>query len=94
MAERGLYLACYDVADDARLRAALLVVRAYATGGQKSVHECWLNTLERGDLLADISLVLNPLEDSFLLVRLDARLPTHTLGQALQPVRPDWFYLG
>lgn len=42
MSERNLYLAAYDVGDDNRLRAALHCARAYATGGQQSVHEVWL----------------------------------------------------
>lgn len=36
------YLAAYDVSDPKRLQQALHVLRDYATGGQKSVFECFL----------------------------------------------------
>lgn len=94
MKGRALYLASYDVCEDGRLRAALECVRAYATGGQKSVHEVWLTAAEKGELLLEMSLVLNLHEDSFLLIRLDPRQPVHTLGVAIPPSNPDWFYVG
>jgi len=34
MKKRNLYLVCYDVADDKRLRAALKIARKYATNGK------------------------------------------------------------
>ncbi len=42
MLNRCLYLIAYDVRVPNRLVAALHLTRRYATGGQKSVHECWL----------------------------------------------------
>lgn len=93
-AARILYLAAYDVSDNNRLRAALHCVRAYATGGQKSVHEVWLTDAEKGELIGDMSFILDETEDSFMLVRLDARQTVHTLGLGIAPVDPDWFYLG
>ncbi len=92
--QRVLYLAAYDVSDAGRLRAALHCVRAYATGGQKSVHEVWLTAAEKGELLGDMSFILDEADDSFLLIRLDARQTVHTLGLGVAPVDPDWFYLG
>ena len=91
---RTLYLAAYDVSDDRRLKAALHCVRAYATGGQKSVHEVWLYPEEKGDLIADMALILHPSEDSFLLIRLDARQTIRTLGLGVVPRDLDWFYVG
>ncbi|MEZ5537193.1 MAG: CRISPR-associated endonuclease Cas2 [Thiolinea sp.] len=91
---RLLYLACYDVADERRLKVALQVVRRFATGGQKSVHEVWLSAAEKGDLLLDMGQLLEPGEDSFLLIRLDPRQKVHTLGTGVPPGNPDWFYLG
>jgi CRISPR-associated protein Cas2 len=93
-AARVLYLAAYDVSDNGRLRAALHCVRAYATGGQKSVHEVWLTDAEKGELIGDMSFILDEDEDSFMLIRLDARQTVHTLGLGVVPVDPDWFYLG
>jgi len=72
-AARILYLAAYDISDQGRLRAALHCVRAYATGGQKSVHEVWLTPAEKGQLLGDMGYILEEDTDSFLLIRLDAR---------------------
>ncbi len=37
---RQLYLAAYDIADPKRMAHARDRIRAYATGGQKSVFEC------------------------------------------------------
>jgi len=94
MAERDLYLAAYDVSDPKRLRASLELVKAYATGGQKSVYEIFLTAAEKGDLLKDMAQVLNETEDSFLLLRLDPRSRVHTLGIAIEPVDPPYFYFG
>ncbi len=94
MPERDLYLAAYDVSRPSRLAAALHAVRAYATGGQKSVHEVFLTQAERGDLLRDMALILDEQEDRFLLLRLDPRARVHTLGKAQEPADPDLFYLG
>lgn len=94
MNKRPLYIAAYDVSDDERLREALRVVRNYATGGQKSVFECFLSTAEKRDLLAEITGVLDPVEDRFFLIRLDPRMRVRTLGVALPPDDPDYFYVG
>lgn len=94
MAERDLYLAAYDVADPKRLRASLELVKAYATGGQKSVYEIFLTIAEKGELLKDMAQVLEESEDSFLLLRLDPRSRVHTLGIAEEPSDPPYFYFG
>lgn len=91
---RRLYIASYDVANAKRLKTALHVTRRYATGGQKSVHEVWLTAAEKGELLLEMALLLEPSEDSFLLVRLDPRQTVYTLGVGIPPGQPDWFYLG
>ena len=94
MSERTLYLAAYDVCDASRLRAALHCVRAFATGGQKSVHEVWFTEAEKGELLGDMGYILDEAQDSFLLIQLDPRQTVHTLGLGVPPADPDWFYLG
>jgi len=93
MAERNLWLAAYDVRDPKRLRLALRVLKAYSTGGQRSVFECFLTEAERHRLLAEIGQVLAA-EDSFLLVMLDPRSPVRTLGIAVPPADPPFFYVG
>jgi len=94
MTQRLLHLACYDVAEPHRLVAALKLTRVYATGGQKSVHELYLTVAERDTLLADMRRLLALDTDRFLLLRLDPRSRVHTLGRALQPADPDYFYIG
>lgn len=94
MSSRKLYLAAYDVASPARLRAALQRVKAHATGGQKSVYECYLTDAEKGDLFADMALILDESHDRFSLIRLERGATVYTLGIAVAPSDPDLFYYG
>jgi CRISPR-associated protein Cas2 len=94
MPQRELYLAAYDVAEPRRLAAALALVRGYATGGQKSVHEVFLTYAERHEMLHNMAVVLNEDEDRFFLLRLDPRARTYALGLAAHPADPDYFYVG
>lgn len=91
---RTPYLLAYDVCDPRRLREALVLARGYATGGQRSVHECFLTDAERGRLLTAYDLLLAPDEDRLLLLRLDPRSRTHALGMATPPADPSYFYVG
>jgi CRISPR-associated protein Cas2 len=93
METRSLYLAAYDVSDPRRLRAALDLVKGYSTGGQKSVHECFLTAGERARLLTDMEAVLEESEDSFLLLRLDPRARVFTLGKAIEPMDAPYFHV-
>jgi CRISPR-associated protein Cas2 len=94
MTQRNLYIACYDIADPRRLRRALHVLRHYATGGQKSVFECYLTRAERAALVSEVAEVIDPAADRFLLLRLDARRRVTVLGIGLLPVDPAFFYVG
>jgi CRISPR-associated protein Cas2 len=94
MPERALYLAAYDIACPRRLRAAMDLVRAYATGGQKSVYECFLTPAEKGALLADMAAVMDQRQDRFFLLRLDPRSRTVALGCAVPASDPPFFYAG
>lgn len=94
MPQRDLYLAAYDVSEARRLSAALKLTRAYATGGQKSVHELFLTPAERTSLVEDMSVLLDLETDRFLLLKLDPRSRVHTLGKAVAPADPDFFYVG
>lgn len=94
MSSRDLYLAAYDVANQRRLAAALDLVRGYATGGQKSVHEIFLSAAEKRELLHAMALILDEEDDRFMLLRLDPRAGTRTLGLAQAPADPDYFYVG
>ena len=92
--QRILYLVAYDISHPRRLARALKTVRAYATGGQKSVHECWLLPGELATLKRELEVVIDPVEDSVLFVRLDPRLKPRTLGIARPPVDPAFFFVG
>lgn len=94
MPARDLYLAAYDVSEPRRLAATLQLVRRYATGGQRSVHEVYLTPFERTSLLEDMAVLLNMDTDRFLLLRLDPRSRVLTLGLAKAPADPDYFYIG
>jgi CRISPR-associated protein Cas2 len=94
MTHRILYVAAYDIASPERLRAALAVVKGYATGRQKSVFECFLTEAERRTLLGAMEQVIQPAEDRFFLVRLDPRMAVRVLGIAIPPIDPPFFYVG
>jgi len=94
MTQRMLHLACYDMTEPRRLVAALKLARVYATGGQKSVHELFLTVGERITLIEDMSALMDMETDRFMLLRLDPRSRVHTLGKAIQPADPDYFYVG
>lgn len=93
MTQRSLYIAAYDVSDDRRLRAAHRVLKAYASGCQKSVFECYLTDAERHRMLAEVGEVIDPVEDRFFAVRLDPRGAVRALGRALPPGDPSGFYV-
>ena len=94
MKKRQLYIAAYDIADNKRLRKALYSVRAYASGGQKSVFECFLTASEKRSLLTEIGLIIDPDEDRFLLLKLDSRCRVRTLGKAVPPQDGSFYYVG
>lgn len=94
MPQRDLYFAAYDIREPRRLRAALQLIRAHATGGQKSAHELFLSPAQRQTLVEDMSVLIDLDTDRFLLLRLDPRSRVHTLGKALAPADPDYFYIG
>lgn len=91
---RRLYLAAYDISCPRRLHAALLVLKGYASGGQKSVFECFLTARERVDLLAEVREIIDDSEDRFLLLPLAGDRQVVTLGVALPPEDPDYYYVG
>lgn len=94
MSQRNLYLAAYDISHMRRARAILHVVRGYATGGQKSVHEAFLTASEKGDLIQQVALLMDEETDRFFLLRLDPRTPTRLLGAGRAPADPGYFFVG
>lgn len=92
MSQRTLHLAAYDVTNPRRLKIAYELTRRYATGGQRSVYECFLNPAERTRLLHDMDRILDKATDRFLLLALDPRARVYTLGIGDPPSDPDYFY--
>lgn len=89
-APRALHIVCYDVACSARLRAALWLTRRHASGGQKSVHECWLDRREHGELLSSLALLLDERSDRVLLARLDPQRQPLFRGTGRPPSDDDF----
>jgi CRISPR-associated protein Cas2 len=94
MSTRQLYLAAYDISSNKRLRKALYVLRGYASGGQKSVFECFLTPAEKAQLLEAIAEVIDPKEDRFILLNLIGVSYTHILGKAVLPQDGSFYYVG
>ncbi len=86
MKNRQLYLAAYDVSCPRRLRKALYMLRGFASGGQKSVFECYLTPAEKACLLDKIASIIDPIEDRFILLRLLGAKHIRTLGKAVSSV--------
>ncbi len=94
MTQRTLYIAAYDIADASRLREGLDLLKDYASGRQKSVFECFLSEGEKNDLLHSMHALIDAEEDRFFLLRLDPRGKPRTLGKAVKPQDPAWYYVG
>ena len=94
MSKRVLYVAAYDVADPARLRRVHRVVRRFASSGQKSAFECFLNPSERRELLAETRALLDEDEDRFALLRVEERSAPVLLGAATPADGSGFLYVG
>ena len=94
MTKRVLHIAAYDVSDPSRLRKVHHVVKRFATGGQKSVFECFLTPAEREVLLADARELLDEDEDRLALLRVEQRARPMLLGIAVPAADPDFYYVG
>lgn len=94
MPQRSLYLAAYDISDAGRLRKALAVMKQFATGGQKSVFECFLTEAEKARLIAEMREVIDSREDRFFLIPIEMRSRVRTLGIAVAPEDPPFYYAG
>jgi len=91
---RHLYLAAYDIAEPKRLHRMLVAVKGYATGGQKSVFECWLDAQEKEQILGISADIMDQDEDRFMLIRMDPRQQPRLIGLAQPLTDPTFFYYG
>ena len=90
---RRLYLAAYDVREPKRLRRVHHVVMDYASGGQKSAYECWLDKREIRSLMNRLDEEMHS-EDSFVLVPITDCNGIVRRGTAVAPLDREWVYLG
>ncbi len=93
MPKRKLHIAAYDVTDAKRLRRMLHVVKDYATGGQKSAYECYLSSREIRELMMRVAATIDSSQDRFSCVELKQSRATKTLGKAVAPSNPGYFYI-
>lgn len=91
---RTLYLIAYDISNPKRLNAVRHFLKAYSTGGQKSVYECFLTHRELEEVADGLEERIKPSKDRIHIFTMDGRSRTHTLGIAVQPVDPEYFYIG
>jgi CRISPR-associated protein Cas2 len=90
---RNVYVVCYDISNDCRLRRVYKVMRGFGEHIQLSVFRCELSARERIEMLAALTLVINHDEDQVLIVDIgpaDGRGATvfQALGRAyLSPQR-------
>jgi CRISPR-associated protein Cas2 len=92
--ERALYLIAYDITNDRRLNRVRQFLEGYSTGGQKSVYECFLTDGELRYVKKKIERLIDEDEDRVHIFTMDGRSKTHTLGIAVQPKNPKYFYIG
>jgi CRISPR-associated protein Cas2 len=91
---RRPYLIAYDVTDQRRLTKVRDTLKAYSTGGQKSVYECWLTPAELVDVTETLRGLIEATEDRVHVFALDGRSKPATLGIAVPPSDPAFFYFG
>lgn len=92
-----LFVAAYDVAASRRRRQMANVVRHYSATGQLSAYECELTPPQQRELLEQVSGIIEPGDDRFVLLKVTAVLAIcRSGGSAPSPATRarDWHYLG
>ena len=92
--QRDLYLVAYDIREPKRLARVHKHVVGYATGGQKSVFECFLTEAEHRALLSGLSGLMDLGKDRAHVIRLRRNCAVATLGRAVPPQDPVFYYVG
>lgn len=91
---RSLYIIAYDIKEQRRLNRVRYFLKGYSTGGQKSVYECFLTDGELKFVISNLKRLIFELDDRVHIFVMDGRSRTHTMGIALQPRDPSYFYVG
>lgn len=94
MPARAFYLVAYDIRDPGRLARVLEVIKGWSTGGQKSVHECWLDPGELAAVERELLAVIDPEVDSLLVFHPESPRAVRTLGIAARPRDEAWMLFG
>ncbi len=92
--ERTLHIIAYDVSEPGRLAKVHNLLKGYSTGGQKSAYECFLTDGDLNTVKASLEGLIDEQADRIHIFQLDGRSRTHTLGIAVQPKDPAYFYIG
>lgn len=92
--DRNLYIIAYDIREPHRLNRVRYFLKGYSTGGQKSVYECFLTDGELKFVISNLKRLILEADDRVHIFRMDGRSRTHTLGIAIQPKDPAYFYIG
>jgi CRISPR-associated protein Cas2 len=67
---RNVFLVCYDVCDDKRLKKVYKAMRGYGDHLQFSVFRCELSARERAEMIAELSPLIAHDEDQVLIIDL------------------------
>lgn len=88
MPNRRLVIAAYDIAAQKRLKRALKHCTGFASGGQKSVHECWVTGAEHSSLSRGLQTICRNGADAWLIADLGQNPKVMTLGRGKPTQRP------
>jgi CRISPR-associated protein Cas2 len=91
---RRLYLIAYDICEPRRLNQVRELLKEFSTGGQKSVYECWCTPVKLRELTESLRGIISEKEDRVHIFAMDGRSQPHTLGIAVAPSDPEFFYFG
>ena len=65
---RNVYLVCYDICDDRRLKRVYKTMRGFGDHLQLSVFRCELSPRERAEMIAAVTPVIDQAADQVLIV--------------------------
>jgi len=65
---RNIYVVCYDISDDRRLRQVYKTMRGFGEHIQFSVFRCELSARERIEMIAALTPIINHDEDQVLII--------------------------
>lgn len=92
--KRRLYIIAYDITEPKRLQRVSYFLKGFSTGGQKSVYECFLTEGELRYVLRRLEDLIYGPEDRVHVFCLEGHCKIYTLGVALPPKDPSFFYFG